>query len=86
MALLPERVVTPLAPPSTASSAVAEGRFRRCTFRRVDVRSAGRALPIYDVACLFPDRQAVRPLGDLASAQPICAACMLPGVFRPDAD
>jgi hypothetical protein len=64
------------------------GRLRRCTFRRVSVASSGRgrALPIYDVACLYPDREQALPLGDLDSARAICAACAATGIFRPDED
>jgi len=66
------------------------GRFRRCTFRRVTLLNEpdrrGVALPVYDVACLYPAREEEIPLGDLASARPICDACAATGIFRPDED
>lgn len=64
------------------------GRLRRCTFRHVHVAQAaqGRTLPIYEVACLYPDREEALPLGDLASARAICDACAATGIFRPDED
>jgi hypothetical protein len=46
----------------------------------------GSALPVYDVACLYPSREDAIPLGDLASARPICDACAATGIFRPDED
>jgi len=61
--------------------------MRRCTFRRVTAVQANRsAKPIYDVACMFPDRTRPLPLGDLESAQPICNSCVALGTFRPDED
>ncbi|MEA2622698.1 MAG: hypothetical protein QOH61_1608 [Chloroflexota bacterium] len=64
------------------------GRLRRCTFRRVTVvqGAKGRELPLYEVACLYPDREQALPLGDLASARAICDACAATGIFRPDED
>jgi hypothetical protein len=64
------------------------GRLRRCTFRRVGVVLAarGRTLPAYEVGCLYPGREQALPLGDLASARPICDACAATGIFRPDED
>jgi hypothetical protein len=64
------------------------GYLRRCTFRRVSLAEPlkPRALPAYEVACLYPDRELARPLGDLASARPICDACAATGIFRPDED
>jgi hypothetical protein len=63
-------------------------RLRRCTFRRVTAvePERGRALPIYEVACLYPDREQALPLGDLDSARAICDACAATGIFRPDED
>jgi len=61
-------------------------RFRRCTFRRVEGTRVGRELAMYDVACMFPDRVTPLPLGNLASAHPICASCTNPGIFRADSD
>jgi hypothetical protein len=46
----------------------------------------GRGLPVYDVACLYPDREQALPLGDLDSARAICDACAATGIFRPDED
>lgn len=64
------------------------GRLRRCTFRRVTVGEPGRgkALPTYEVACLYPDREQALPLGDVASAHAICGACAATGIFRADED
>jgi hypothetical protein len=64
------------------------GRLRRCTFRRVTAIQSGRGrgLPVYDVACLYPDREQALPLGDLDSARAICDACAATGIFRPDED
>lgn len=59
--------------------------LRRCTYRRI-IAVQRRPLPVYDVECLFPDRQAPLPLGDLASARPICEACRAEHIFRPDED
>ena len=62
--------------------------LRRCTFRRVAMKAAAgpRALPMYDVACTFPDRRRAVPLGDIESARPICESCTYQGIFRPDSD
>ena len=62
--------------------------LRRCTFRRVAMKAAAgpRALPMYDVACTFPDRRKAVPLGDIESARPICESCTYQGIFRPDSD
>jgi hypothetical protein len=66
------------------------GRLRRCTFRKIEIAAAvpprGRALPVYEVTCLYPDLKQSLPLGDLGSARAICNACVAPGVFRPDED
>jgi hypothetical protein len=61
-------------------------KFRRCTFRRIEATSVTRALAMYDVQCLYPDRVTPLPLGDLAVAHPVCASCTYQGIFRPDAD
>jgi hypothetical protein len=45
-----------------------------------------RGLPMYDVACTFPDRRKAVPLGDIEDARPICAACTYQGIFRADSD
>ncbi|HZI45223.1 MAG TPA: hypothetical protein VFD53_08390 [Ilumatobacter sp.] len=50
------------------------------------VQANRSAKPIYDVACMFPDRTRPLPLGDLESAQPICNSCVALGTFRPDED
>jgi hypothetical protein len=62
--------------------------LRRCTFRRMALKAAAgpRALPMYDVACTFPDRRKAVPLGDIEDARPICAACTYQGIFRADSD
>jgi hypothetical protein len=57
--------------------------LRRCWFRRM-TRVEAAELSVYDVECLFPDRKASIPLGDLETARPICSSCQAPGVFRPD--
>ena len=63
----------------------AEGRLRRCTFRRlVAVPQPGQ--PLYDVECLYPDRRVPIPLGDLETARPICNGCTAAHIFRPDED
>lgn len=60
-------------------------RLRRCTFRRLILVQADSAA-LYDVECLYPERQASIPLGDLETARPICNTCQAGGVFRPDED
>jgi len=60
--------------------------LRRCTFRRVTTTTRPRALPVYDVACTFPDRRRSVSLGDVESARPICDSCTYQGIFRPDSD
>jgi hypothetical protein len=50
------------------------------------VTASRRALPVYDVNCLYPDRAAPVPLGDLASARDICEGCTASGIFRADED
>lgn len=61
------------------------GRLRRCTFRRVTV-TPSRSLTLYEAQCTYPDLSGRVSLGDLVAAQAACAACTLPGVFRPDED
>ena len=46
----------------------------------------GRELPMYQVACTFPDRRRAVALGDIESARPICESCTYQGIFRPDSD
>ena len=79
----------PLAPtPVQPHGAAAPTALRRCTFRRVALKAAAgpRALPMYDVACTFPDRRKAVPLGDIESARPVCESCTYQGIFRPDSD
>ena len=54
--------------------------------RRVATVTNGRELPIYEVACTFPDRRKSVALGDIESARPICESCTYQGIFRPDSD
>ena len=81
MALL-ERFITP----TEVQVGVTPTHLRRCTFRRVTAVHKKRTLPVYDVACLFPDRQTPLPLGDLATARSACESCTAQGIFRPDSD
>ncbi|HUR17274.1 MAG TPA: hypothetical protein VMZ33_08305 [Candidatus Limnocylindrales bacterium] len=60
--------------------------LRRCTFRRVSTIAQARALPVYEVACTFPDRKRAVALGDIETARPICASCTFQGIFRADSD
>jgi hypothetical protein len=75
-------------PPPQAHGSAAPAPLRRCTFRRVAMKAAAgpRQLPVYDVACTFPDRRRAVPLGDIESARPICESCTYQGIFRPDSD
>ena len=86
----PSSLVDPVLLPLLAPVSTDGGRLRRCTFRRVSVAAAaasrGRSLPVYDVACLYPSRESLIPLGDLDSARAICDACSAAGIFRPDED
>jgi hypothetical protein len=59
--------------------------IRRCTFRRLTLVER-RPLLVYDAECLFPDRRAPVPLGDVESARRICEDCTAKGIFRPDED
>lgn len=65
----------------------ASTHLRRCTFRRMTSANLhGGAEPVYDVQCLYPDREAPLPLGDAHSASTICGQCTAPGIFRADED
>ena len=81
MAIMP-RPFTPAAQPHSTECAP----LRRCTFRRVATVTNGRELPMYEVACTFPDRRKSVALGDIESARPICDSCTYQGIFRPDSD
>lgn len=48
--------------------------------------SDARSLPMYEVACTFPDRRKAVSLGDIDSARPVCESCTYQGIFRPDSD
>ena len=82
MALMPRPFMTTPARSSPTESAP----LRRCTFRRIETIANGRGLPMYDVACTFPDRRRAISLGDVEAARPVCDACTYQGIFRPDAD
>jgi hypothetical protein len=92
---LPEILLSPIAERAQRPSVLApaspqaDGRLRRCTFRRVTlaapVPARGRAVAMYEVMCLFPACDTI-PLGDLVSARAICDACTASGIFRPDED
>ena len=82
MALMPR----PFATPATHPQATESAPLRRCTFRRVATVTNGRDLPMYEVACTFPDRRKSVALGDIESARPICESCTYQGIFRPDSD
>jgi thiamine pyrophosphokinase len=75
----------PIAPLGHEAYHIAEHRIRRCTYRRLIAIDAGSE-QIYEVECLFPDRQVSIPLGDLDSATPICNFCSAAHIFRPDED
>jgi hypothetical protein len=80
MALLERFIAPPVqvgAPPT---------HIRRCNFRRVTAVQQGRSLPLYDVACMFPDYKTPIPLGNLETASDICGSCTAQGIFRPDSD
>ena len=76
----------PFAASSVRPQSTAAAPLRRCTFRCVTIVSKPRELPVYDVACTFPDRRKAIPLGDVESARPICDSCTYQGIFRPDSD
>jgi hypothetical protein len=69
----------------TVAVATSALRIRRCTFRRLNRIDLAGA-PIYEVSCLYPDRQLPLPLGDLEMSAPICADCAANHIFRPDED
>ncbi|HEX7949216.1 MAG TPA: hypothetical protein VF494_02620 [Candidatus Limnocylindrales bacterium] len=75
--------VEPVASPDPLR--LAPHRIKRCTFRRM-IKVDARGERVYDVECLYPDRKAALPLGDLESATPICNACTALHIFRPDED
>lgn len=78
----------PPQPNAQPQAADAPAPLRRCTFRRMAMKATAgpRALPMYDVACTFPDRRRAVPLGDIEDARPVCAACTYQGIFRADSD
>lgn len=82
MSLMPR----PFAAASVQPGAAPSTPLRRCTFRRVSTVARPRELPMYEVACTFPDRKRAVPLGDIESARPICASCTYQGIFRADSD
>lgn len=82
MAIMPRPSAAPQIRPQGATGAP----LRRCTFRHVATVARRGELPIYEVACMFPDRRTPIPLGDIESARPICESCTAIGIFRPDAD
>lgn len=75
----------PVIAPQSDPFHLAPHRIKRCTFRRLINVELGHER-VYDVECLFPDRQVPIPLGDLESAMPICNSCTAPHTFRPDED
>jgi hypothetical protein len=78
-------LLQPFAKPAPLPVADPAEHLRRCTYRRlIAVRKRPEAL--YEAACLYPDRQVPIPLGDLATARPICASCTANHIFRPDED
>jgi len=81
MAILEQPVAPASLPPAAPPT-----HLRRCTFRRISAVELRRSLPLYEVACLFPDYRQPLPLGDLETARPICESCTAQGVFRPDSD
>lgn len=85
MAILPRVIAVPGVRPHAAAAAES-APLRRCTFRYMKVQTNAPGAASYDVSCTFPDRERKVPLGDLESAQPICAACTYQGIFRADSD
>jgi len=78
-------LLQPFAKPAPIPAADPAAHLRRCTYRRlIAVRKRPEAL--YEAECLYPDRLVPIPLGDLASASPICASCTASHIFRPDED
>ena len=81
MAVMPRPFATPAVRPQPPAEPL-----RRCTFRKVAMISDAKTLPMYEVACTFPDRRKAVSLGDIDSARPICETCTYQGIFRPDSD
>jgi len=83
----PRHVALPLsvANPDADPYRLAPHRIRRCTFRRL-IQVGARAEGVYDVECLYPDRRAPIPIGDLDTAMLICNDCTAAHIFRPDED
>ena len=75
----------PIAPLEREAYRLADHRIRRCTFRRLIAVDSGSE-QVYEVDCLFPERQVPIPLGDLESATPIFNFCSAGHIFRPDED
>ncbi len=71
--------------PDTDPYRLAPHRIRRCTFRRL-IQVDAREERIYDVECLYPDRKAPIPIGDLDTAMAVCNTCTAAHIFRPDED
>lgn len=71
--------------PATLPTTPPMGHIRRCTFRRLTLVER-RPIAVYDAECLYPDRKAPIPLGDVESARPICDSCTALHIFRPDED
>ena len=78
-------LLQPFAKPTPTAAADPAAHLRRCTYRRL-IAVRKRPAALYEAECLYPDRQVPIPLGDLASARPICASCTASHVFRPDED
>lgn len=72
--------------PTEVQIGVAPTHIRRCNFRRITSVAGKRGLPIYDVACLYPDHTTPIPLGDIETAKTACDSCHAEGIFRPDSD
>lgn len=82
MAVMPR----PFAPQNARVHDTPVAPLRRCTFRRITNVAGARELPLYEVACMFPDRKVAIPLGDIEASRPICDACTYQGIFRADSD
>jgi len=78
-------LLQPFAKPVASPDEDPAAHLRRCTYRRL-IAVRKRPDAIYEAECLYPDRQVPIPLGDLASARPICASCTASHIFRPDED
>jgi hypothetical protein len=89
---IPVPITPPLYTPTprdvpAAESVTPAGRLRRCTFRRIDlveVLPRGARAAAYEVMCLYGADGSGLPLGDVATAMPVCEACQATGIFRPD--